>query len=458
MHWYAWPDKMAEVSQQALRLAKNNPEYVFEIRKKFEQLVPELTNFTSAVFQKSLSGLSNRQIWQIIERYLKLYNKIYSWAEPITLGLEDSLGDYLKSYLKGQADLGNQKFLNEDYNHLISPEEKSFVKRESDELLKIIINIQKDKNQVEFFSRQRITASDLKRCHPKLYYRLKNHEREYCWVPFDYGVYIWKMPYFLKVIKDMVKNGGLAVKLKKDAQYFNQLQAARRRLIKKYKIDDYHRKLFKVLRTCAYLLDYKKEEFTKSHYQIMPVFKEVAKRFGLTETQARFYAPAELKKALLNNQRLSKIKLQNRYKYSVEYWSKDKFKIYEGPAAQAIFKREAAPEAGKVDNLISLQGVIASAGKFSGPVRIIKNLADLAKFRQDEVLITSMTSPEYVPAMKKAGAIITDKGGVTCHAAVVSRELGVPCVVGTQNATKVFKTGELVEVNANHNSVKIIKK
>ncbi|HAH04666.1 TPA: hypothetical protein DCL28_03895 [Candidatus Komeilibacteria bacterium] len=111
-----------------------------------------------------------------------------------------------------------------------------------------------------------------------------------------------------------------------------------------------------------------------------------------------------------------------------------------------------------MDNLISLQGVIASAGKFSGPVRIIKNLADLAKFRQDEVLITSMTSPEYVPAMKKAGAIITDKGGVTCHAAVVSRELGVPCVVGTQNATKVFKTGELVEVNANHNSVKIIKK
>ena len=67
-----------------------------------------------------------------------------------------------------------------------------------------------------------------------------------------------------------------------------------------------------------------------------------------------------------------------------------------------------------------------------------------------------MTRPELVPAMKKAAAIVTDEGGLTSHAAIVSRELGIPCVVGTKISTKIFKDGDLVEVNANHGSVRKI--
>jgi pyruvate,water dikinase len=67
-----------------------------------------------------------------------------------------------------------------------------------------------------------------------------------------------------------------------------------------------------------------------------------------------------------------------------------------------------------------------------------------------------MTLPDYVPAMKKAAAIITDEGGVTCHAAIVSRELKIPCIVGTKIATKVLKDGDMVDVNANHALVTIL--
>lgn len=69
-----------------------------------------------------------------------------------------------------------------------------------------------------------------------------------------------------------------------------------------------------------------------------------------------------------------------------------------------------------------------------------------------------MTSPEYVFAMKKASAAITDTGGLTSHAAIVSRELDIPCIVGTKIATKILKDGDLVEVDANKSIVKIIKK
>jgi len=71
--------------------------------------------------------------------------------------------------------------------------------------------------------------------------------------------------------------------------------------------------------------------------------------------------------------------------------------------------------------------------------------------------VTSMTTPEFVPAMRKAKAIVTDEGGVTCHAAIVSRELNKSCVIGTKNASKVLKDGDLVEVDAEKGLIKIIK-
>lgn len=72
-------------------------------------------------------------------------------------------------------------------------------------------------------------------------------------------------------------------------------------------------------------------------------------------------------------------------------------------------------------------------------------------------MVCVMTLPDYVSAMKLAKAIITDEGGITCHAAIISRELGIPCIVGTKIATKILKDGDLVEVDADRGIIKIIK-
>lgn len=83
----------------------------------------------------------------------------------------------------------------------------------------------------------------------------------------------------------------------------------------------------------------------------------------------------------------------------------------------------------------------------SGKVRVIKNVKELKQFKAGEVLVTEMTDPDWEPVMKKAAAIVTDSGGRTCHAAIVSRELGVPAIVGTKNASKTLKTGQLVTIS-----------
>lgn len=94
-----------------------------------------------------------------------------------------------------------------------------------------------------------------------------------------------------------------------------------------------------------------------------------------------------------------------------------------------------------------VEGVGASFGVVAGPVKIIKNTSELSRVYPGDVLVTEMTSPDYVPAMKKAVAVVTDKGGRSSHAAIVSRELGIPAVVGTNNATKVLKEGLVVTVD-----------
>ena len=97
---------------------------------------------------------------------------------------------------------------------------------------------------------------------------------------------------------------------------------------------------------------------------------------------------------------------------------------------------------------VLVRGLGAAPGIADGSVRVIGELAGGGELLDGEVLVTHMTAPDWVPLMRKAAAIVTDSGGMTCHAAIVSRELGIPCVVGTAEATKVLRDGELVTVDA----------
>ncbi|MBI2587217.1 phosphoenolpyruvate synthase, partial [Candidatus Amesbacteria bacterium] len=101
---------------------------------------------------------------------------------------------------------------------------------------------------------------------------------------------------------------------------------------------------------------------------------------------------------------------------------------------------------------IILKGAPASPGLASGPVKII-NVRQLDKVKSGDILVTDMTTPDFVPAMKRATGIITNRGGLTSHAAIVSRELGVPCVVGTETATKILKDGMFITLNGTSGEV-----
>ena len=99
------------------------------------------------------------------------------------------------------------------------------------------------------------------------------------------------------------------------------------------------------------------------------------------------------------------------------------------------------------ERVILLKGLGASPGLVSGTVKIVRDLDELDKILDGDILVTTMTTPDMVPAMKRANGIVTDEGGVTCHAAIISRELGIPCVSGTGEATKTLKENSKVTID-----------
>ena len=120
-------------------------------------------------------------------------------------------------------------------------------------------------------------------------------------------------------------------------------------------------------------------------------------------------------------------------------------------------KEEAVAEATTTERKIVVKGLPASPGKAAGRAHVIENPEDIDDFKEGEILVTTMTAPDWVPAMKKAKAIVTDAGGMTCHASIVSRELGIPCIVGTKSrseeATKTITDGQMITVDATNGIV-----
>ncbi len=104
-----------------------------------------------------------------------------------------------------------------------------------------------------------------------------------------------------------------------------------------------------------------------------------------------------------------------------------------------------------------IKGQSAYRGNVRGVVRIVKRKDQVDQTKEGEIIVSPMTTPDMVPAMKKAAAFVTDEGGITCHAAIIAREMKKPCVIGTKIATQVFKDGDLVEVDAEKGIVRIIK-
>ncbi len=147
-------------------------------------------------------------------------------------------------------------------------------------------------------------------------------------------------------------------------------------------------------------------------------------------------------------------RLEDHYNFPQDVeWAKEKGEIFIVQTRPVTTIREGAAAIHDIDAPVLLSGAPASPGIASGPVKIVPDPSQIDKVLEGDILVAEMTTPDFVPAMKRAAAIVTDRGGRTAHAAIVSRELGIPCIVGSEKATATLKDGQVITVDGSSGKV-----
>ena len=226
-------------------------------------------------------------------------------------------------------------------------------------------------------------------------------------------------------------------------------------ILKKYALKDNPLRFFQDL---AVLRDERKRLNYIGLYGLMKILREVCRRQQINPELVNGLLPQQA--GALFDGKITHEQLEHQLTEGVfQHISHEgEFRYAFGVEGQNLWKEVSKVVGASQTSISEVKGMVASRGHAKGIVRIIHDphAEQAHAMRDNDILVTSMTRPEFLPLMKKAAAIVTDEGGISCHAAIVARELGKPCIIGTRNATQVLHDGDLVEVDAEKGIVRIL--
>ncbi len=341
----------------------------------------------------------------------------------------------------------NKEEMNKAFSMLVGTNKKSFSNKEQEEFKKLLSYVlEKEK---ELFTRN-YPEDILHKMNNKLKLRIDSYLKKYQWFPCGYeNEDAWDELYVIRQLKETSLNPERVFKkMEISERYQKNIKKNQEKLLKKLKPPKDIKKILDVLSEFTFYKDHIRENLNRYHFMIRPYLEKVSERIGLKGLECTEMLPLDVAK-LIKEKKKFKGKLLGKSNYALLSVG-SKVIVKKGKEALKLHKFAVSCER-KADN--NVKGIGASSGKVKGRVKLVFRPRHYYG-EKNVVLISPMTNPDLMPAMRNAIAIVTDEGGVTCHAAIVSRELGIPCIVGTKYATKVFKDGDLVEVDANKGVVR----
>jgi len=481
LHFYFGDKDSNEVADNLVQKMLKNPEFAIEINKKIVYWSDVLRELCEKIPEKNLDQLSNEQIWEIYNNHDLTHTEYYQWGWiPVAADMfHNNLTEVLKKHLHEKG-LSEEK-ANEYFIKLTQPTRKSLVQVEQEDFLKIAIEIKKDKYHRELFEKlykhfremhvakfgyqthtkeyedelEKVSGRLIAEIKPGLMKKIKKHYDNNFYVNHMWVGKALSLEFYIKELVKLIGNhSDVEATVKEMEKEFEEAVAKKEKVVAELNLEKKWQTLFDAFGEFMVTKIYRRFAQIYAVYKMEFIQKEVAKRFGISLMEVRFMVPEEVKAALLRGT-IDKEELKERSRFCVYYAEKGKDVIFTGVKAKELAKEASEVEIG---NVKEIKGQTACMGKAKGKVRIIIRPSDMPKMKKGDILVSIATDPDIVTAMKKAAAIVTEQGGVTSHAAIVSRELGIPCVIGTKIATKVLKDGDLVEVNADKGIVKILKR
>jgi len=237
--------------------------------------------------------------------------------------------------------------------------------------------------------------------------------------------------------------------------YDENISQKKKKLLEQLQPPERIKLLIEALEETAFIRTEDNAVMSQSSSLLIPLYNEISKRLGITYAELKELLPEEVVQYLETNKKIPKNLIKNRLTltcYMVYNGKREVFVDKEARELKEIFETQQNVTEGATE----FRGFVASSGKITGKAKVCNTSKDARDIEPGDILVAPATSADFVPAMRKAGAIVTELGGLTSHAAVVAREFKLPCLVGVENITKLLKNGDIVEVDANNGIIKKI--
>ncbi|MFH1890430.1 MAG: PEP-utilizing enzyme [Candidatus Kuenenbacteria bacterium] len=444
--FYSWPDIMGYFKKEQITFIVgyqelhdsgeiNFKKYILPDKnfkkyyKEWNNVLKKFLDFQKNISKKYLNKLNNFELSKIFKKWSQLYLDFW------TIGQLPELSNWGgEQILKRELD---KKVKNDDFiilfERLSAPENLSFYQKADLELL-----------QLKKYQGKKLFDEKLSQYQQKYFHILNSYHH----------TKILSKRYFEKELSKYSLSKAKA-KIKELEFLPRKIKQEKRKLIKKYNLGFKIAKIAERLSFCIWWQDLRKFYIFLANHHIDLFLKEFSKRRKVGFDDLHYYNYHKLLELIQNNRKLSKLELKKRFNHFLflHLAKKNSLEYFSGQTVKKFIKPYLDISVDK--NIKEIKGLVVSRGKnVKAEVRILTSSKEVYKMKNGEILVASMTSPDYITAIKKASAIVTDEGGMTCHAAIVSRELEIPCIVGTKIATRILEDGDLVEVNANHGWVR----
>lgn len=402
--------------------------YPYKIKKKIEQTIDTLKITTEEIEKYDMKKQSDNDLLRLFFKSYQVIGELTAFMSfKGTVQMSDILGDKVKEMLANKITDPEER--TNIFLLLSIPKQDSFITQEQKNMLKI------------GYKKQKMS---------KIEQQLLKHTKLFSWmgcVMFAGKPYTQK--YFEKELQEMLKED-CESKLKKLEQQKQKRKQEINDVVERLKLSQQEKELLDSFRDWTYLRTFIKDMTSVGITATISILEEIAKRTKMKHEDLLYLSDKELQEIFTDK----KQELVKESKLRQKGWGlviiQNNAKYYNYLTVKEIEEPEEIVPAG-------IKGFSAYKGIVKGTAIIVNSIEDLEKVKEDNILITHMTTTNFVPILSKVSAIVTDEGGITCHAAIISRELQIPCIIGTRLATKAFRTGDLLEVDAYKGIVKKIK-
>lgn len=438
------------------KFSKKVIDNIYKYSEKMESFCDKIDGLTN------IKELSDKKLSDIYGEYINNLCAVRAWGwVPVFLDGGDI--SFLTDYITREFKKYLEKIDKEDkfggyYPVLSSSEKESEVQREEIARLNILLKILKEKQAKEI-------VKDIKSNNynnfiskfPKIYKIIKKHLKDFCWLTYAYVGPTMTIEHLFDLFNDNLKKGEISRQKNSKIDHYRNIKKEKEKIIKEIALPSNLIYLFEVSSEFMFIKDYRKGIYQRSYVSVDKILKEISRRTKMSLKGVKYLVFSEIKEVLKKKGDHYHGISQLREKKCCYTVINGVIKVSDGEDCEKEIAKNIKKEKKTFSGVKEIKGMTAYGGKVSGPVKIVLVEKDVSKVKEGDILVSSSTNPDLIVAMKRAAAFVTDMGGIISHAAIVSRELKKPCIVGTKEGTHILKDGDIVEVDADNGIVKIIK-